>query len=360
MCNTLTDEDTIHRRTGELLTRFGLLSHAGDLPAPFKTLTGETEQSTTAYYYLLRRDGKEARLISVKRIGDDETFRQLWHQINELRKEPASRPFLPVPNNTPSDGLLIYDDGLWIAKALRRMKILQRGQRLPRPRAVLSGIAGLSRVYLLHLEGADGHGQVVLVKFDRPDRVKAEWKQIQVVRTQADAPRELVTPLPANVEKDGVIVFGAFQGQSLSGKVLQLDQFLRDQILSNFVHVSHALSFLDAFLKQLYLGGREHYDAKRWKDYNQDLVSHLPAIKELVSRELIRDLHAAHWQVRLRSRSVKFPNPFARLTERLDEPTGRLLKARTHGDLQSTNLLLAMGAFGRPESLAVIDLEKYG
>jgi hypothetical protein len=320
------------------------------MPEPFRSLSGESEQVRNYFFDL----GK-GRIFAVKVPADETIGAELWRQMNAFRRGNRHAALLPLPGNQAKDGVLIYQDGQWIAKVLRRLKLVSEGGPSIL-RSVVSGLAGFSRLYLMHLPES---GQNVLVKFDRPDRLRAEWKSIETLRSAGDTPAQLQFPFVKNVPSDGIMVFPVFQGRTLSGEVSQLNEFLIRQLMTNFKNVELVLDLMESFLRHLYLGGAGRYEAMLWQDFNQELTTRAVEIRQMLSKAgLIPNPLAERFTLPPFSTPGTFSNPLHRLEAHLGEQTGRLLKARTHGDLQSTNILVALGPYERPDELAIIDIEK--
>ena len=344
----MTPEDRL--RIEAAFRKHKIIARRGHMPEPFRSLVGESEQVSNYFFDL----GK-GRIFAVKVPGSEAIRAELWRQMNAFRRRKRHPALLPLPGNQAEDGVLIYDDGQWIAKVVGRLKLVSDGGPSIL-RSVVSGLAGFSRLYLMHLPDS---GQNVLVKFDRPDRLLDEWKSIETLRRAGDNPVELQFPFVKNVRSDGIMVFPVFQNKTLSGEVSQLNEFLIRQLMTNFKNVELVLDLMENFLQHLYLGGTRRYEAMLWQDFNQELTTRADEIRQMLSKAgLIPNPTDERFTLPPFSTPGTFPNPLHRREAHLGEQTGRLLKARTHGDLQSTNILVALGPYERPEELAIIDIEK--
>lgn len=106
--------------------------------------------------------------------------------------------------NEESDRVLICHDGHWIAQALRGLGLLGEGVEVPKPRRVMSGLAGYSRLYLVQSSGA----MDVLAKFDLPDWLRHESHAIDAIRQSG----RNQLPIPRNSQaKNGVFLLRYFR-----------------------------------------------------------------------------------------------------------------------------------------------------
>jgi hypothetical protein len=335
------------------LRKYHVLGPAETLPEPFCSAFGEAEQAR-GYFF----DMGGERIVAARLSDDPGSLRELWREIELSRARGEHAALLPLAGNAEADGVAIYADGQWIGKALRRLGLLEG--ELPHPRRVMSGLAGYSRLYLFHLPGNRGGGLDVLVKFDRPDRLRKEWEAIEAIRRSSLVPPEVQLPhLSNSYREDGVFVMPMFQNKTVSGEVMQLAQFLENQLLTNRAHVRDVLDLVERFLRRLYLDAAMDAGSLSWRDLNAELGrAAMDEVVQTLGAEGIAGYEDEHFGLRGLPAAGMCVNPLFEVERRMKESTGRLLKATTHGDLQSTNILVALGSYAAPEEIAIIDIEK--
>jgi hypothetical protein len=152
--------------------RLRLVGQEEALPTPFHSIYGEAEQAA-AFFFEIR-----GQIVAAKLPEDPASLQYLWNEVREFRARGEHLALLPLAGNEESDRVLVYHDGRWIAQALRRLGLFAVGARVPRPRRVISGLAGYSRLYLIQLTGV----MDVLAKFDRPDRLRHEAHATDAIR----------------------------------------------------------------------------------------------------------------------------------------------------------------------------------
>jgi hypothetical protein len=225
------------------LRRLSLIGENETVPTPFRTIYGEAEQAVVLFFEI------RGQPVAVKLPEEPEHLRYLWKEVREFRARGEHLALLPVAGNEESDGVLIYHDGHWIAQAMRRLGLLAEGAEVPKPRRVMSGLAGYSRLYLIQLAGATD----VLVKFDRPDRLRYESQPIDAIRHSGRILPELQLPIRGNSQaEDGVFITQIFQNITTAREVIQLNEFLANQLLTSIEHIADALALLGKFLRGLY------------------------------------------------------------------------------------------------------------
>ena len=339
----------------KVFRKLAIIPDSLGLPDPVEVLYGESEEAATCYYSLGESE-LPVRMLAVK-IAAAGKIAKLWNSIDRFRATGVHAALLPINSSTRDDNIVIYDDGAWISKVLLKRQLLSPKDTLSDPPLVLSGRAGLSRVYWYHISSAgdDRASRSLLFKFDRPDRFENEWSAIETLREYAEA-RQIVLPIHANDRADGAIVYNSFGRSAI--EVLPLDHFLVRQF-DQSVHIARILEQLQAFTSELY--SRPNYEVfeESWEKRFPDLAN---AIASIQDQEHLADLSGIEAQLRRLSSNrstISLPNPVAALPQRLRERIGPLSTAAVHGDLQSTNILLALGAHSKPEMLAVIDIEKF-
>ena len=338
------------------LIRLGLIGAEAAMPAPFKTLAGESEGATTYFCMVPTRVQPAGELFAAKCVHSASDRSALWSQIEQYRQNKAHPALLPAEGNAPADGVLVFRDGDWAARVLGDLGILPAAAPLPQPLRVLSGIGGFSRLYLFHVGG-----QTVLVKFDRPDRQAAEWASIGRLRSLGNLPPEVLLPFPRNAATDGAIVFPAFQGRTVYGDVWQLNELLIERLLTRYEHPQQAAERMFSALERLYQGGRDVPSARTWHSSHPELSGRTEQIAPLLAGSGVAlPTDEETWEAAgLLGQPLATANPLSRMTHRLGQLAGTLFLSRVHGDLQSTNVLVSLGRLGAPESLAIIDLEKF-
>jgi hypothetical protein len=158
--------ETLRTRIARVLAHksIGLLPTESSLPEPKLVLPSESEASVTCYY-LLAKEPDPPRIIAVKYVADPGPCKNM---ATARDASPAPTPaLLPIGNGSADDRVFVYDDGKWISKVLIRLKLIPDREALPPPDEILSGRAGLSRVYKFRLRSGNGNSQpqTYLVKF---------------------------------------------------------------------------------------------------------------------------------------------------------------------------------------------------
>jgi hypothetical protein len=328
------------------------ITYPGDhLPEPIDSLYGESEGATTHFFWI-GSPPPPARLYAVK-VPSKKHRKKFWTQLNDIRRShPSEAAMLPIPSNEEGDHVAVFNDGHHIRTVLSRV-CAGTTFDLAQPRKILTGIAGFSRVYFLNV------GQeMVLVKFDRPDRLLAEWERVMHLRAMSDLPGQIILPLPANHPPDRILVYPVFHSSTATGDVVQLDEFLTRQLLHNMDNAVRCVDMLFAALAPLHGAQSYRYDANAWSDFNPELRADAPALRA-IAETLVGTRVAAGDTWKLPNATCELKNPFARLEEFLRDDPGKLVKSRVHGDLQSTNVLVALEG-DTPREVAIVDVEKFG
>lgn len=346
-----------HSAIEKILKRNSLLACSAQLPAPIQALFCESEQVDNFFFEVA-----SGNVILAKVPRAESRVSELWQQVDHFRAQKVHPALLPLTDNQQRDRILVYADGTWVRKTLKRLKLIKARDVLRTPTRIVSGLAGFSRLYIFYIPARPPRfsGTTVLVKFDRPDRMRKEWEAVDAQRAAGDVPAEIILPLPRNTEKDGIMLTAAFQSMTTSGQVQQLNEFVRWQLLSNFNNLSTLLVLLKKFLKKLYLDGATKYEAFTWRDFNRELVAQFNELPGFLQKQKIPlSLDQKSWTPpELAGKSATLQNPLSNIEHQLQQETGRLLKARTHGDLQSTNVLIALSENQIPENIGIIDIEK--
>lgn len=340
----------------DLLTELGL----GASGTRFASHESEKEGSQTDYFY--SEATNPPQLVSVKTFTNTKAASDLWDFIEESVATKGHPSMLPVKGNTRKDDYIVFNDGKYCNKVLRRLRLLSGQQQLPKPDFVLTGLAGLSRVYFFCIEPTtrQGNSELLLVKFDRTDRMKSEWESIRTLRSSTTTDPTWVLPLPANIERDGITVSPAFHGQSVYGDVVQLNHFLIDTLVDAPLLAEKAINLVFTHLESLYSGSTDQIEFTQWHSYHTELQDNLNDVFKIVSSAFPGSRESRTLSLpRSFLADLAVPNPVRNLKERLEERVGRIKKGRVHGDLQSTNILLDLAAGKDPNTLRIIDVEKY-
>jgi HEAT repeat protein len=343
----------MRERVAQAFVDLGIIANADELPRPAAVLYGESEEATTCYYFFKQNDTVH-RLVAAK-CASDRKRALLWDEIERFRISSAHTALLPVERNTRDQEIIAYDDGKWLSSVLREKTLIGEDDSLPEPSAIVSGRAGISRVYWFQIPPSKqgSRSSSWLVKFSRPDRVLNEWRALGAL--ESDSPREIVWPIRGNRPEDGIIIYPSFGGSARS--VVGMDEFLLSQ--PNPKHVKRALDMLHTFLSHLYISKSEKRSGETWGALSPDLEAALSTIGNNV-RDLIPPIHSGGttWSLKVLGTEVALTNPLTGLRTRLATKPRFLQKANCHGDLQTTNILLALAEHGEPTTIAVIDVEK--
>ena len=255
------------------------------------------------------------------------------------------------------------DDETTLAKALRRLRLLEADSPVPRPFQRATGVAGKSRVYFLFIpKGVSGVSLVA--KFDEPARAKREWDAIEELRS-LNIPLQAMLPILDNRFEDGVVLYRDVSGATATGLIWQTKELFRRQLLGNHANCLEALrsafKVLDHFYRDEPGAARLTSEGTvlRWADSYPTLAAELPELRELV-KPIWPNLD---WQAKMFAppgcggpgRS-ELPNPFYFAESRLEELTGRVMLSRVHGDLNLSNILVGLDGSRKAVDVFIIDL----
>jgi HEAT repeat protein len=331
----------------QLFVRLCIIRPGYQLPEASSVKYCESEQSTTSYY-LLDNARYPFNIVATKyALGS--ARKSLWDSITSASDNKVHQALLPIEGNTSDDEFIVYDDGRWIAETLKERGLLEETSPSLSLFRVISGRAGISRVYDVTLSNAGiARGRQLLVKFDRPDRLSNEWDAIDFMR-KVGTPREIILPLMGNVRKDGVIVYDSFG--TYAKEVVALDEFVIKN--RNAEHQKIAFRKLHTFLRQLYRSIEQDQVAATWggryPKINQIIRSFVSRAPNIYEQKCLTTHYNAN---------ITFPNPIFEVGKILDRKVGIITKSNVHGDLQLTNILLALAELGEPDQIGVIDIEK--
>src|ERR1035438_7452904 len=133
----------------KVFRKLAIIPDSLGLPDPVEVLYGESEEAATCYYSLGESE-LPVRMLAVK-IAAAGKIAKLWNSIDRFRATGVHADLLPINSSTRDDNIVIYDDGAWISKVLLKRQLLSPKDTLSDPPLVLSGRAGLSRVYWYHI-----------------------------------------------------------------------------------------------------------------------------------------------------------------------------------------------------------------
>ena len=229
-------------------------------------------------------------------------------------------------------------------KALVRMKLLTPDAPLPEPYALI----GMTqphhpRIYLLSPKaGAD----VIVARFDRPERIEREWETLARLRTMETAP-DAMLPLPENTPEDHVIVYR----DRAPGKITDLGTMLEGRLLDDpddcLRALSDALGVLNRFFQARPGGASLSRKMQRWRDV-------FPMLDGPFLRKHIFDGVMKFWPPE--DTDSTFPDPLSGLDTFLNELTGTAMFSRVHGNLNLSNILVGMDGEAHPSRMLLIDL----
>lgn len=358
----------------------GLITPGTALPDPECVLSGESEESITCYFALPGSAASSDRVIAVKHVASPESRARLWHAIEAERRaigadRRGSHALLPVMGNSPDHEVFIYDDGTWILEVFSKLKLTDESTKLigPQkilkltdestkligPEKILSGRAGLSRIYRFRLQQRHT-SPTYIIKFNLPERSEREWNAIQEMRKR-NWLRDVVQPLTENRPDHDVIVYESFAPNA--SRVLSFDQFLKEQI-QNLDNVKECLNLLRRALQELYSESYPFSPGRPWKsrfpELNEILLSSEGCVGLLTDLGYMADRESKTWKVPRSIASVSIPNPLLAVQFRMETECGVTRQAQVHGDLQTSNLLIALAEQDRPDRLGIIDVEKLG
>jgi len=334
--------------------RIGIIPNESSLPEPKLVLSSESEESVTCYYYIANEPDR-VRIVAVKCVASPTAREKIVNAGNASLRCPAA--LLPLQNASIDPDVFIFDDGDWISKTLYRLKLLPNRHAMPSPEQIVSGRAGFSRVYRFRLRSSepDSQPQTYLVKFDRPSRAMREWAAISELRRRPPV-TQIVMPLLDNKQSDGAIVYPGFAPTAPS--VVSLDTFLADQ-LASFEHITASLHLLRDFFRELYGDATQASSGELWRTRYKWLHENKIRLTELAAQvPWASDATVSIWRLPQNIVTGSIVNPIAALETRLNTDCGARWKGTIHGDLQATNVLVALDEHGSPKRLGIIDLEK--
>jgi hypothetical protein len=322
--------------------------------------SSDIEASTT---YILRLTGSVAgeTLIAAKVFDTQEDRIGAWATLETTNGNGQADALYPVAHNLSSHEAIIFNDGRWMQAAFRDTNLLAQTDSLPTPKLVLTGLAGYSRVYFFSLR-ASGITRFFIVKFDTPTRLTAERQKIRSIRERGKVPQEFVLPDSELNTKGGILLYPAFQESATFGQVVQLAELLRRQLIPSPENVITAFKMLFDALLRFYVGGKNEDRYGDWSEVEEDTRDLVTGLPTILGNHLPE---SKEWTVDAARLTALGPaprlhNPFTRLADRLRSQPGLLLYSCVHGDLQSTNVLVALGDRDVPERVAIIDFEKFG
>ncbi len=322
------------------------------------TSTSDVEAATTYTLCLKNLNGEET-IVAAKVFDTPIAREKAWEPLNHSGTIQQISSLRPVAGNSSSHEAMIYNDGQWILAAFRECRMLSDTDPLPKPKLVLTGLAGYSRVYFFSLK-AGGVNRFSIVKFDTMERLAAESEKIEAIRKRGNVPQEFVLPNPVQNPNVGVILYSAFHEAATYGQVIQLAEFLCRQVVQSPANVRAAFEMLFSALFRFYAGGRIENRFGQWSEVEENSKNWLTQLPEILSEHLPESKEWAHTDLTLTALGPVpgLHNPFRNLAHRLESSPGPLLYSWVHGDLQSTNVLVALGDGDAPERVAVIDVEK--
>ncbi len=339
----------------KVLCKHGFLLPKQSLPEPIHQFEGKQEELSSYVFQLL--DGS---LLLVK-TGTARALSMTWKQINAFRQGDFPASLLPVDKNREEDGLLIYRDGYWALSLLERLRIFS-AQDKPIVSAVFTGLGGFSRLYLFQgLSATRTTPRAVVVKFDRPDRMANEWAAIGKLRSSNLQLREMLLPVYGNEPSDTLIVSDVYHSLTRATEVMRLDDFVSRNIGENAAAVSRCLGKLEEFLQALYRDAQNDNGVARW----HSLFPELERPKAANSIIMTTTPFAAFVNPKQTFYTEGLPfvggfeNPTQHLKDQLEQATGRLRIGPTHGDLQTSNVLVGHEETDGTLEIAAIDFEKF-
>jgi hypothetical protein len=336
----------------DVFKKYSLLDSGKTIPEPIYSFFGEFELVNNYFF-----DLGSGLIILAKVPRTEESAQKLWKTIYEFNRD--SHPaLLPINNNVQEDRIIIYRDGDWIKETLVDLNIIKNNDPIRKPFQILSGLAGFSRIYVYYIKNEESN-QTLLVKFDRPDRMDREWDAIKKLKISGETLTEIQLPLHKNDKRHGILVTPAFHTKTYAGHILQFKDLLINQLTTNPENIEKALSFLNKFLKKLYSKASLADEPVNWITSNNRL-NDLSIIQKILDKwEIKCNCNNDFWiEEKKLSSPIRFFNPTYQLDSQLSKQRERLLRGRTHGDLQTTNLLVSMSTDHVPEELAIIDIER--
>ena len=147
--------------------------------------------------------------------------------------------------------------------------------------------------------------------------------------------------------------------KAISGVVKGLDEVICDQLLSRGPHLKLLLKLYKRFLRGLYIDASLILEAVVWKKFNKEIGDHFDLICAYAHGYGIAfEQNRRFFEIAGLTTKAPLYNPIWEIEKQLAQPIGREPKALTHGDLQSTNVLVALDRRQEPEFIGVIDIEK--
>ena len=242
---------------------------------------------------------------------------------------------------------------------------LKRKPDIKDPIEVFSGVGEISLVYLL-TAGLDGNFKDYVAKFELQDdnRYRAEKGALNRLAELA-VPRSV---LKAFAYKDAdpssgnpaLIIFEAAHSFSRSGRIVEFQQLLQDQLESNLDNCLYALTLLNKELLDLHNSHPGSFETKM-KNGKAMTWKHFFSFK---LDELYDSANFAYAPIQWKKdpsasiiiHKTRLPNPIAALEDRLNALTGKLRLSLIHGDLNSTNVLFTLDRFRAPDLPILIDV----
>ncbi len=234
------------------------------------------------------------------------------------------------------------------------------GLPLPQPAEAATGVAGVSSVYFLYLPNSNGSGRYIVAKFDERSRSEHEWEALEDLR-RVSVPLGILKPIEGNRRDDGVLIFDAAEGLVGHKNCITLLKLLQHQIGVNTSNCIKGIAKTFSVLAPFY--AREPGRPQKFNG-SQKLVWNdvLPIYKNTVSNGLEtakRHFPTVDWTqktISLPGIGRALPNPLHEPLFRSKQGTGAIQLSRIHGDLNLTNVLVAVEANREVDQALIIDL----
>lgn len=248
-----------------------------------------------------------------------------------------------------------------LRRALVDMDLLEVDASTLEPNGMATGVAGRSEVWFITLVRPAGGEQCLVAKFDEPDRADREWDAIEQFRKVNCLPNTM-KPIERNVREHGVVVYQDTNALTMTGETKSLAQYLITQL---GVNLDNCLAALAQSLKALeYFYIQEPGAARLTSQGKTNRWSDLVPISDARYEAICQGIYIALPSFTLTGESFCFEalsdvhllNPIIGFQDYILKPCGRILLSRVHGDLNLSNVLVALDHKHGPDSVFLIDL----
>jgi nicotinamide mononucleotide adenylyltransferase len=217
-----------------------------------------------------------------------------------------------------------------------------------------SGVAGISRVYLVKIDHARSENYII-AKIDdasRADKEKKVWKEINSRNTSI--PKQILQPKNRFIEKDEVIIYEAAQEFSRTGRIWDIATLIKNQMQTNQQNCIDAIYKTSKILDVLYKNSNIKNSISNWSTIYPKLEEKMPALLAIL-RDKIKDTNWVY-DNKIMIFDNEYYNPFVNAERRLENSVGRVSKTRIHGDLNLSNILISLDSKNAPDDIFIIDM----